>query len=933
MEVRRVRVNGYTSPLGFALPNVHCSWQIAHTGNAELTKVTIDVATDATFTQTLFHVEGNNLNEADTPLDITLAPRTCYWLRITALAADGETAQTVTTFETGKMDEPWQGQWITPQPEDTFHPVFLKQFALEGEVASARLYIAGLGLYAAQLNNQAVSNEALTPYYSDYRTECQYQTYNVTDLLASHSTENTLAVALGNGWYKGRFGFAGSPENFGDRFEMICELHVAFADGTEQIIASDTSWMYRGSDIELSDIYDGEVLNRLLWDGRENPEKNAVAGSYEGHLVDRYSLPVCEQETMPVKEVIHTPAEETVLDFGQNFAGYVTFFSKLPRGTKVTLDFGEILQDGNFFNDNYRSAKSQFVYVSDGREELVQPHFTFFGFRYARVTGWPGDVQPDDFIGKALYSTMQRTGWIETGNSDVNRLFSNTLWGQRSNSIDFPTDCPQRDERLGWTGDAQVFSGTASYNMETAAFYNKFLHDLRVEQQKLDGILPGVIPVFDPRSAIFASVWGDAATIIPWTLYEHFGDKEALAQHYPMMRDWVDRIDREDAARGRQYLYNFGSQLGDWLALDGRTPQSFMGSTDPYFIGSCYYAHSVDLTCRAARELGYAEEIERLEQRYQKIRAAILEEYFTPSGRLCIDTQTGYIVALAFGIWRNRDVLIRDLRARLYNDCYRLTGGFVGAPLMCRVLADNGLAEEAYYFLLQHDFPGWMHCIDLGATTIWERWNSVLDDGHISGTNMNSLNHYSFGAVVEFLYRNAAGLTPLEPGFSRVRIAPCIDARLGFIDMRYESVHGMYRVRWEVCATDEIDITVEVPFGCTAQVELPNAPASVATSPIELKAGSWHVRYRSTSSPWAFGRYTPFKELVNVPGALDKIGSIAPQLKQQLASGDTEFMAETLESLKGQPPFMGYTDEVLKQLEDALSTLWKPADTENANDE
>lgn len=664
-------------------------------------------------------------------------------------------------------------------------------------------------------------------------------------------------------------------------------------------------------------MYDGECLNRLLWEGKENLLKNAVLTKAEGRLTARYSLPVMEMEDVAVKEIIHTPAGETVLDFGQNFAGYVTFSARQPKGTKIILDFGEILQNDNFYHDNYRSAKSQFVYISDGREEVVKPLFTYFGFRYVRVTGWEGELKAEDFTGKVLYSQMERTGYMETGHKGVNQLISNTMWGQKSNSIDFPTDCPQRDERLGWTGDAQVFAGTASYNMDTAAFYNKFIHDLRTEQNKFDGILPGVIPVFDPNAIIFSSVWGDVAAFLPTVLYEHYGDKSALEVYYPMMKDWVDKITKEDKARGQRYLYDFGNQLGDWLALDGRTEQSMKGGTDDYYIGSCYYAMSVEKTADAAHALGYKEDEAYYRDLHKKIRAAVIREYFSESGRLCMDSQTGYIVALYSGIYKEKGKMIEGLKSRLYKDCYKIKGGFVGAPIMCRVMAENGLQEEAFYFLLQNEYPGWMHCIDLGATTIWERWNSVLDDGMLSGTMMNSLNHYAFGSVVEYLYRNVAGLQALEPGFKKVLIAPLMNQKLKYMKTSYESVYGTYRVEWEIKKDGNAHVQVEVPFGCTAVIGLPFYEGEVE----EVSAGTYEYEYKPTTDLRSlYTRKTLFKDMMHNPKALEVIDRVSPLLQHFLGTGDVEFLNESLSTLSAMS-FLGFSEEMVEELAAELTQL------------
>ncbi len=795
--------------------------------------------------------------------------------------------------------------------------MFARKFAAPKPVAYGRLYISGLGLYTASVNNVPVSRELLTPYYSDYRTEVQYQTYDITKLLKE---EKEIRVALGNGWYKGHFGLAGKDKNFGSTFQMIAELHLCYEDGTEDVIGSDESWMYQGSDTKDSDIYNGEIVDHLMWEGQENPWKKAEPARWDKKLTERYSLPVIPHEVMAVQEVIHTPAGETVLDFGQNFAGYAAFYSTFPKGTKIVLDFGEILQNGNFYNANYRRAKSRFVYISDGREEIVSPKFTYFGFRYVRVTGWPGTVHASDFTGRALYSHMEETGFIETGHQKVNRLFSNVKWGQKSNSVDFPTDCPQRDERLGWTGDAQVFSGTASYNMDTGTFYHKFLHDLRVEQKKLDGIVPGVIPVFDPAGAAFAAVWGDIATFLPWLLYQRYGDKTALESEYPMMKDWVDKISREDEKRGRQYLFNFSNQMGDWLALDGRTSQSMKGGTDDYFIGSCYYAMSADIVSKAAKVLGKDNDAVYYKELHEKIRAAVLKEYYTESGRLAIDTQTGYIVALYSGIYKDHDLAVAGLRERLYKDCYKLKGGFVGAPIMCKVMADNGLAEEAFYFLLQDGFPGWMHCINLGATTVWERWNSVLDDGTMSGTMMNSLNHYAFGAVAEFLYQNVMGLRPIEPGFKKARIAPMIHQKLGWLKGSYASAHGTYQVEWRLKKDGNVYIKVQIPFGCTAQVVLPFYPGPDAG---ELNAGVHEFEYRPTRElRCRYTKKTLFKDMLGDAQAMEIIERLSPQLFHFLASGDEEFLHENLTTLKNMF-FLGFSGEMIDALTKELTGLYR----------
>lgn len=915
MRIKNVRINGMENPTGFDFGTVCISWKVREASGKEQQNVKIEVSLTESFEEVLCVKEGKELNSAAEKLDFQQNAHTRYYVRVTVTDDKGETAVSEPAyFETGKMEEPWVGKWITTEKEDTFHPLFVKRFEAKKGLASARLYICGLGLFTAELNGKKVGDEVLTPYYSNYHDEEQYITFDITENVKK---QNRLTVSLGNGWFKGKFGLNNQSNNFGDEFKLIAELRLVYEDGEVQVIGTDETWEYIGSDVEDDGIYDGEIINHLLWKEKENLPKKAVLTEAEGKLVARYSLPVMEMEDMPIKEVIYTPLGETVLDFGQNFAGYVTFRNHLPEGTRIVFDHGEILQDGNFYNENYRSAKSQFVYVSDGRDELVRPSFTYFGFRYVRVTGWPGEAKEEDFTGKALYSKMDRTGYIETGHQGVNRLFLNALWGQKSNFIDFPTDCPQRDERLGWTGDAQVFSGTASFNMDTTAFYHKFLHDLRNEQVKYDGILPGVIPVLDPNGPIFSSVWGDIATILPMVVYEHSGNVETLRENYPMMKDWVDKITKEDKARGQKYLYDFGNQLGDWLALDGRTEQSMEGGTDAYYIGSNYYAMSVQKTATAAEILGYKEDEAYYKDLYEKIKAAIIREYFTETGRLAIDSQTGYIVALYSGIYRDKEAVVAGLKARFYKDCYKLKGGFTGAPILCRVLAENGFEEDAFYFLMQEEYPGWMHCINLGATTIWERWNSVLDDGHLSGIMMNSLNHYSYGAIVEYLYRDVAGLKALEPGFKKALITPLMNGKLKYMNMTYDSAYGEYKVSWKVLKDGNVSVDIQVPFGCSAVIGLPFYEGEVT----EVAAGSYHYEYRPIEDlRQRYNHKTMFKDMMHDPEAMKVIERVSPMLMYFLSTGNQDYFYESLQSLE-KLSYMGFTREIVDNLSAELSKL------------
>ncbi|MCD7814284.1 MAG: glycoside hydrolase family 78 protein [Lachnospiraceae bacterium] len=954
MKITNVRINGIENPLGYSMEGITCSWNVCDTISKKQTDAVIEVSESADFPEDeiLYRIEGASLNQGGeqlVELELDLTPRTIYYYRVCVSGDAGDEAVSETqTFETGKMDEPWTADWIAARKEDDFHPVMTKSFPLKGEVSRARLYISGVGMFEAYLNGEKLGEEYLTPYINNYENNIQVITFPAEKCLKE---ENTLEIMLGKGWYMSVFGLALQANNYGDRMAAIAELHVQYADGSSEVIVTDGSWEYYGSDIEDSGIYLGETLNRQLWDGKENPKKSVEVlsnpASDEGtknlvksHLMDRISIPVLAKESIPVKEVIQTPAGETVLDFGQNFAGFVEFEAELPAGTKVVFDCGEILQKGNFYNGNYRDTQSQFIYVSDGRKETVRPHFTFFGFRYIRVTGWVGELKAENFIGRVLYSDIRRTGYITTSNEKINRLYENTVWGLKSNFIDMPTDCPQRSERLGWTGDAQVFAPTASYHMDTRAFFHKFIKDLKDEQVYLDGGMPNFLPNMGHREKA-GSVWGDIATFLPYTLYTYYGDKKELEYSYPMMKGWVDYIDRQDAERGRMYLFDFLDTFGDWLALDGPTQSSFKGSTDDTYVSTLYYYRSAQMVREMAEVLGKTEDAAHYGELEKKIEAAIYQEFFTPSGRLAIDTQSAGVIAMKFGLGQDREKLKAQFRARLQKDLNQIKGGFVGAPLLCTVLAESGMVELAYDFLLKEGFPSWLYSVNLGATTVWERWNSVFEDGTISDTGMNSLNHYSYGSVMEFVYAYAAGIRPLTPGFDRAILAPHPDVRIPKVDCTYESVNGKYVSNWEICADGKMKVHLEIPFNCEAEVELPGYDAAAdgadvalvsgtgtsadgtgicmnADGKMILTAGAYDFLYQPTADyRKPYTRQTTLGRLVQDPNAIGILGKYTPALAGIAMSGDPEMAANSLEALT----HMGFLPFEPAALEAAIAEL------------
>lgn len=872
MEIRAVRICGLENPLGFALTPPVCSWKVERSRGTCQTMASIQVSLSPELSPVLYEKRGAELRCVGEPLELKLLPFTRYYLRVTVTDDAGEAASSpVSWFETGRMDTPWFGSWIGVEESFGEHPELQKRFSLEKKPKSARLYLCGLGLMTTRLNGEVVGEEYMAPFLTDYRTNVQTCAYDVTELL---TRENTLSVFLGNGWYKGRFGLL-ERNHFSRRFALMAELRLTWEDGSVSTIATDTSWQYRGSSFTFTDIYDGETQDYLRWEGEKNPWRAAVPVPAPAPLVDRYSLPVMPMERLPVRAVIHTPAGETVLDFGQNFSGFVECTQLIPRDGTLTLEFGELLQNGCFYHDNYRTARSVFTYRSDGLQRTIRPWFTFFGFRYVKVSG-SEHVDPACFTGVAVYSRLERTGYLTTGNAKINRLYENTLWSLRSNFLDIPTDCPQRDERLGWTGDIRAFCPTACYHMDVRAFLGKFLRDLRTVQQRQGGNVPVFFPPQEEFRYLSSAGWGDAATFLPMDLYRYYASREQLARDYPLMRDWVDCVTAEDQRRGQRYLWDFGFQHGDWLALDGMTEQSTFGQTDPYYASSMFYYASVSRVAEAAEILGLPE-ADTYHKLAGQIRTAVLDTYFTPSGRLAQDTQTGYLLALRFGLYRDKNVLVEGLRRRIEKDGRRIKCGFMGATILNTVLAENGMEDLAYDFLLYEDFPGWLYEIGLGATTIWERWNSVLPDGTISGTDMNSLNHYAYGSVAEFLYRDAAGIRPLEPGFSAVRLAPLPDVRLGTLSCSYDSASGRYVSSWAIEDEGTLRFHFEVPFGCRAEICLPEQ------EPRWVSAGVYDLRIRTKRDYRSrFVPETPVEQLLKDPRAVEIVDRCIPGLARDI---------------------------------------------------
>jgi alpha-L-rhamnosidase len=765
--------------------------------------------------------------------------RTRYFVRVKVWDNFGRESDwsAAAWWETGLLHEDeWTAQWIAPDPAEIdpeAEPAFMlrKAFALKDGVRSARVYATGLGLYELHLNGERVGADLLAPGWTSYRKRLQYQTYDVTAQLRSGA--NAIGILLADGWYKGNLAWQGARNHFGDRRAALLQLHVAYDDGSEEVVATDPSWKAETGPIRYSEIYHGETYDaRLEKPGWSEPGyddagwRGTVAVQPQvGRLTAQENWPVRVTETIRPIACLKTPAGETVLDMGQNMVGRIRMTVRAPAGARIRLQHAEVLdREGNFYTGNLRTARQTVEYIAKGEgEETYAPFFTFQGFRYVKVEGYPGQengLPLDRFVGEVMHSAMEPTGTFECSHPMVNRLQRNIVWGQRGNFVDVPTDCPQRDERLGWTGDAQVFIRTAAFNYQVAPFFAKWLRDLRADQ-KPDGGVPYVIPdILDGHSS---AAWGDAAVICPWTIYQVYGDRRLLAEQFDSMKAWVDYI----RAQGDDpYLWNTGFHYGDWLGLDAKE-NSYVGATPKDLIATAFYAHSARLVRDAAVVLGRAEDVRTYGELYHRVAEAFRREFVTPSGRLAAPTQTAHVLALMFGLVEGeaKARTARELNRMIADNDYHLTTGFVGTPYLCFVLSENGYHETAVKLLLQETYPSWLYTVAKGATTIWEHWDGIKPDGTFWSDDMNSFNHYAYGAIGDWMYRVVAGLDMDEsaPGYKRIRIRPRLAAGgMSWARASLASMYGTVESGWRT-EDGRTEVHVRVPPNATAEVTLPGA--------------------------------------------------------------------------------------------------------------
>lgn len=733
-----------------------------------------------------------------------------------------------------------QARWIyAPQDIGTVSPIFRKTVQAEELPVKATVYATAMGVYELLVNGKRVGDALMTPGWTSYNKRVQYQEYDILPYMRVRS--NKIDLCAGKGWAVGRIGFSGSNKgDFSDHICVLAEIVLEYADGTREVYLTNDTWQVYTSKVLFSELYDGETYDATAEEklvGNASVEKKPTATK----PIPQVGEYVREHERVAPVELIVTPKGERVIDFGQNLAGYVEIRIKGKKGSRIVLSHAEVLDsEGNFYTGNYRSAKNRIEYVLSGGEDVFKPHFCFQGYRYIRLDEFPTEeVDLGCFTSVAIYSDMKRTGHFACGDNRINQLYSNILWGQRSNFVDVPTDCPQRDERLGWTGDAQVFCRTASINYNTEKFYKKWLGDMMLDQGA-NGSVEGIIPILNHLRTRISTAWGDAAAICPWEVYLAYGNRDMLRTHFDMMKKWVEFM---HGAGEEEYLWMGGIHYGDWLAMDFDN-DICEGGTQTDLIASAFFAYSTELVIRAGRVLG--EDVSYFENMHTKVRSAFRRAFMkdglpvlypkcdglSKNRPVLGETQTAIVLILRFGLYEEseREKLVNRLVEMIEQNDGRMTTGFVGTPYILHVLTENGRQDIAYNLLFQEKNPSWLFSVNHGATTMWEHWNSLREDGSFWSTTMNSFNHYAYGAVFDWIFGAALGIKVLDEGagYSKVTVKPHTDRRLGFAEASIETAYGTLNSAWRYRG-DEIRFDLTIPDGCEAEVELPGGTTCTLT--------------------------------------------------------------------------------------------------------
>ncbi len=722
------------------------------------------------------------------------------------------------------------GRFITPTistgAEGDPAAYLRRTFSLEALPDRAMLRVSALGVVEARLNGTRVGDEVLAPGWTSYRHRLVVAEHDVTDALVVG--ENVLAAIVGEGWALGRLGWEDKRNHYAERPALFAELVLETGDRTE-VIASDGSFRAGAGGVRDNSIYDGETFDARLepsgWDAAGFDDSGwggveAVEWPLEA-LTDSTAEPIRRVEELAPVDVLTTPSGKTVVDFGQNLSGRVRFTVTAEEGVVITLRHAEVMVAGEIDTETVRTAKATDRFISAGGTDTWEPRFTFHGFRYVEVEGWPGELDPAAIRAVVTHSDMTRIGWLETSDPLLNQLHSNAVWSMRDNFVGIPTDCPQRDERLGWTGDINAFAPTAAFLYDVRGVLGSWLRDLALEQ-KAAGFVPWVVPDVLSTPSSPTALWSDVAVSLPWALYREYGDAGILADAYESMTAFIRQVEGLLDEHG---LWSTGFQYGDWLDPDAPIDNPAGGKTDRHLVASAYLCKTTRELADTARILGHDQDAEEFAALAERARAAFRREYVTTTGRVAGETVTGYALAIAFGILDDdQRAHAGDLLARLVAKAgYRISTGFAGTPLVTDALSSTGHLDEAYLLLTETGCPSFLYPVTMGATTIWERWDSVRPDGTINPSGMTSLNHYALGAVVDWMHRTIGGLTAIQPGYTRMRIAPLPGGKLTSARLRHVIPAGEIEVSWRL-EEQTMTVGVTIPEGTSAEVVLPLHP-------------------------------------------------------------------------------------------------------------
>ena len=848
MIATHLRTETLENPIGIDTPQPRLSWWLEDSGQAQHQSAyqVIVASSPSTLEAGIGNLWDSGRVASDQSIQIAYQgqrlesrQRVCWAVRVWNGEGSVSAWSVPASWEMGLLERhDWQADWIgLDEPTgialpDTMppSPQLRHEFHLAGRPVRARLYATARGVYEARLNGSRIGDALLAPGWTDYNSRLHYQTYDVTALL--HEGRNALGAILGDGWYTGAIGFKLERRQYGIRRGLLAQLEVELDSGERVTITSNGDWnAWRASfgPILSSDFLAGETYDARLetpgWDraGFEDAHWNAITTQpWREQLEASLGPPVRALTELPTRSVTQPTPGVFICDLGQNMVGWARLRVRgATAGQNIRLRFAEVLQpDGTLYTESLRGARCIDTFTSSGAElETFEPHFTFHGFRFVEITGHPGEVLAEDLTGIVIGSDLPAAGEFECSNALVNQLQSNILWGQRGNFLSVPTDCPQRDERLGWLGDAQIFAQTACLNADASAFFTKWLRDV-LDAQSPAGAFSDVAPRLVTQ-AEGTPAWGDAGVILPWTIYQVYGDTRILEQHWSSMTRWMAYI----AAANTDGLWRNrrGSDFGDWLAQDGDDPANAFGSRTPKdLLATAYWAYDASLMARMARAIGRESEALEYERLFEQIRNAFQTAFMQADGWLEGDTQTAYVLALHF------DLLPTDLRAKAGNRLvslieargHHLTTGFVGVGYLCPVLTSIGRSDVAYRLLLNETFPSWGYSILHGATTIWERWDGWTADRGFQDSGMNSFNHYSLGSVGQWLYQTVAGIAALEPGFKRVLIQPQPGGGLTWARASYDSAHGRIETHWRL-EHGRFHLNIRIPANVTATVRLP----------------------------------------------------------------------------------------------------------------